>query len=151
MDYFKKKFIFIMVCLVSNLAFCGCVIRTLTIDSEPPGAMVYLDDEPIGLTPVTTRFTYYGTRKIAVEKTDVEGRLLYERKTVFEKIDPPYYQYFPLDFFSELILPVKLEDEHYFSYQLESLRQKPKEGRKKEVLKNAEELKERLYLYTPVK
>ena len=127
-----------------SCAACGCVLRSLTIDSEPSGAMVFLDDEPIGETPVTTTFTYYGTRKISLEKIDAEGRLLYERKIVYEKIKPPLYQIFPFDFFSELVIPVKLKDEHYLTYQLEPLKQLPKEETQKNVIKNAGELRDRL-------
>ena len=127
-----------------SCAACGCVLRSLTIDSEPSGAMVFLDDEPIGETPVTTTFTYYGTRKITIEKIDAEGRLLYERKIVYEKIKPPLYQIFPFDFFSELMIPVKLKDEHYLTYQLEPLKQLPKEETQKNVIKNAGELRDRL-------
>ncbi|MDE1889168.1 MAG: hypothetical protein KGI30_02780 [Planctomycetota bacterium] len=113
--------------------------------------MVYLDDEPIGETPVTTTFTYYGTRKIALEKTDAEGRLLYERKIVYEKIKPPFYQIFPLDFFSELVIPGNLKDEHYFSYQLDPLAQLPKEELQKRVMKNAADLREQLNTPASVK
>lgn len=108
--------------------------------------MVYLDDEPIGETPVTTQFTYYGTRKVMLEKTDADGRLLYERKTVYEKIKPPYYQIVPLDFFAEIVLPVKLKDEHYFTYQLSPVEQLPKEEQQERVLRNAGELRGRLNL-----
>jgi len=139
----KKISVFITVCMLSCAA-CGCVLRSLTIDSEPSGAMVFLDDEPIGETPVTTTFTYYGTRKITLEKIDAEGRLLYERKIVYEKIKPPLYQIFPFDFFSELVIPVKLKDEHYLTYQLEPLKQLPKEETQKNVIKNAGELRDRL-------
>jgi len=135
---------FIVLCVFSYTTLCGCVLRSLTIDSEPSGAMVYLDDEPIGETPVTTAFTYYGTRKITIEKTDVEGRLLCERKIVYEKIKPPLYQVFPFDFFSEIVLPVTLKDEHYLTYQLEPLKQLPKEELQKRVMQNAGELRERL-------
>lgn len=124
---------------------CGCVLRSLTIDSQPPGAMVYLDDELIGETPVTTSFTYYGTRKITLEKVDAEGRLMYERKIIYEKIKPPFYQMLPLDFFSELIIPAKLKDEHYLVYQLEPLQEVSKAVRQEEVLKNAEDLRKRLH------
>jgi hypothetical protein len=110
--------------------------------------MVYLDDELIGETPVTTTFTYYGTRKITLEKVDAEGRLLYERKIIYEKIKPPFYQILPLDFFSEIILPMELKDEHYFTYQLDQLHQLSKTERHEGVVKNAEELRERLN--TPV-
>ena len=106
--------------------------------------MVYLDDEPVGETPVTTSFTYYGTRKISLEKRDAEGRLLYERKVIYEKIKPPLYQVFPIDFFSEVVIPAKFKDEHNFTYQLEPLKKISKEERQKQVLKNAEELKGRL-------
>ena len=140
----QQVFMCVVVCLFICATFCGCVLRSLTIDSKPSGAMVYLDDEPIGETPVTTTFTYYGTRKISLEKTDAEGRLLYERKIVYEKIKPPLYQIFPFDFFSEIVVPVKLKDEHYVVYQLEPLKQLPKEEIQKKVMKNAEELRERL-------
>jgi len=123
---------------------CGCVLRSLTIDSQPPGAMVYLDDELIGETPVTTTFTYYGTRKITLEKVDAEGRLTYERKIIYEKIKPPFYQILPLDFFSELVIPAKLKDEHYFVYQLDPLKEVSKAERQEEVMRNAEELRKRL-------
>ncbi len=38
----------------------GCVERTVTITSEPDNALVYLNDEEIGRTPVTVSFTFYG-------------------------------------------------------------------------------------------
>src|SRR5574341_115606 len=143
-QFVKQIFVFVTLCLFNCTIFCGCVLRSLTINSEPSGAMVYLDDEPIGETPVTTTFTYYGTRKIMLEKTDIEGRLLYERKIVYEKIIPPLYQIFPLDFFSEHVMPVELKDEHYFTYQLEPLKELPKEKKQEQVMKNAKEVKERL-------
>ncbi len=140
----NSVFVFSILSLFLGILLCGCVLRSLTIDSEPPGARVYLDDEPIGETPVTTTFTYYGTRKITLEKVDAEGRLLCERKIVYEKIKPPFYQILPLDFFAEIVLPLKLKDEHYFTYQLDPLLQLPKAERQEQVINNAEELRERL-------
>ena len=141
--FFRFSLFVACICLSPGI-FCGCVLRTLTIDSHPSGAMVYLDDEPVGETPVTTSFTYYGTRKISLEIRDAEGRLLYERKVIYEKIKPPLYQVFPIDFFSEVVIPAKFKDEHNFTYQLEPLKKISKEERQKQVLKNAEELKGRL-------
>lgn len=143
-QFLKRVIVAPIVCVLSGTILCGCVLRTLTINSEPPGAMVYLDDEPIGETPVTTTFTYYGTRKITLEKVDTEGRLLYERKVVYEKIKPPFYQILPLDFFSEIVIPMKLKDEHYFNYQLEPLKPLPRQERQEMVIQNAKELRERL-------
>lgn len=143
-QFFKNIFVFAALFTLSFTILSGCVLRSLTIDSEPSGATVYLDDKLVGETPVTILFTYYGARKIMLEKTDAEGILLYERKIVYEKIKPPFYQIVPLDFFSELILPLKLKDEHYFTYQLDPLKQLPKEELQESVIKNAEELRERL-------
>ena len=42
------------------------------------------------------------------------------------------------------MIPAKLKDEHYLTYQLEPLKQLPKEELQKKVMKNAEELRERL-------
>lgn len=148
MKFLKIIFQSIAPCIAASSILCGCVLRTITIDSEPPGATVYLDDEPIGQTPVTTKFIYYGTRKFTLEKTDIDGRLLAKRLTVYEKIKTPYYQYVPLDFFAELILPIKIEDAHYFLYQLEPVEERPVEEHKEKLLKNASELKERLFQHT---
>ena len=49
-------------------AFSGCVTRSITVKTEPSNALVYLDNELIGESPVTVPFTYYGTRKIMIEK-----------------------------------------------------------------------------------
>ena len=50
----------------------GCVQRRMTIRSNPPGALVYVDDYQIGSTPVSHDFVYYGTRKIRVVKDGYE-------------------------------------------------------------------------------
>lgn len=118
----------------------GCVTRTINIKTMPSGASVYMDDKYIGESPVSIPFTHYGSHKITIEKKDDDGRLVLERKTVFEEIKPPLYERFPIDLFSE-ILPMKLEDVHNLSYQLEEQNQKSIEERKKEILLNSEELR----------
>lgn len=90
----------------------GCVQRRLIIRSNPPGALVYVDDYQIGTTPIATNFTYYGTRKIRLVK---DG---YETLTVMQTIPPPWYQIPPLDFITENLLPGELRDHRTFEYQL---------------------------------
>src|SRR5688500_13325108 len=80
-----------LVCLGS----AGCVQRRRTIRSNPPGALVYVDNHEIGVTPVATDFIYYGTRQIRLVK---DG---YETLTVLQGVPAPWYQYFPIDFFAE--------------------------------------------------
>ena len=41
---------------VLGLVAAGCVERTITVRSDPPGALVYLDDVERGETPCTFRF-----------------------------------------------------------------------------------------------
>ena len=50
----------------------GCttsgVQRTIHITSEPSGALVHLNDEEVGRTPLTVPFTFYGTYDVRLEK-----------------------------------------------------------------------------------
>jgi hypothetical protein len=83
----------------------GCVQRRMTIRSNPPGALVYVDDYQIGTTPVSTDFIYYGTRKIRLVK---DG---YETLTVRQPFPIPWYEVFPLDFVTENLWPWEIRDE----------------------------------------
>lgn len=90
----------------------GSVTRRMTICSDPPGAMVYVDARPIGVTPVSTNFLYYGTRQIRLVK---DG---YETLTVMQPISAPWYEYPGIDFFSENLTPGELRDHRTFNYRL---------------------------------
>lgn len=90
----------------------GCVQRRLTIRSNPPGALVYVDDYPIGTTPVSTDFIYYGTRKV---RLSLSG---YETLTVLQPLPTPWYQYPGLDFVTENLVPGEIRDERVVEYQL---------------------------------
>lgn len=83
----------------------GCVQRRMTIRSNPPGALVYVDDYQVGTTPVSTDFIYYGTRKIRLVK---DG---FETLTVRQPFPLPWYQVFPLDFVTENLVPWEVRDE----------------------------------------
>ncbi len=92
---------------------CGCVQRRMTISSNPPGAIVKVDDVEIGRTPVSTSFVYYGTRKIQLSKAG------YETLTVLQPVPTPWYQWPGIDFVSEHFSPGKINDDRLFSYNLE--------------------------------
>ena len=91
--------------LLLLVAATGCVQRRMTIRSDPPGALVYVDDYQIGTTPVSHDFVYYGTRKIRLVK---DG---YETLTVRQPFPIPWYEIFPLDFVSENLWPGEIRDE----------------------------------------
>ncbi len=90
----------------------GCVQRRMVVRSNPPGALVYGDNREIGTTPVATSFIYYGTREIRLVK---DG---YETLTVKQAIPPPWYEYPPLDFFAENVVPGELRDTRELTFTL---------------------------------
>jgi hypothetical protein len=121
----------------------GCVSRQLTINTDPPGAKVFLDDDLVGESPVKLPFTYYGVRRITIEKRDTEGKLTHKRLVFMAHLRPPYYQFFPLDLVSEVIVPVTFKDEKTFNFQLEPVEFRPPKEVRAELLKNAEELRQK--------
>jgi hypothetical protein len=90
----------------------GCVSRRLTIRTNPPGALVEVDGERLGLTPVSSDFTYYGTREVTISAPG------YETLTVSQPVPPPWYQIFPFEFVSDNLLPFRVTNRHEFVYQL---------------------------------
>lgn len=103
-----------LVLLVGGLLVqVGCVNRRLTIRSNPPGAYVYVDNQPIGYTPVSTHFNYYGTREIRLER---DG---FETLRVRQKFTPPWYQIPPLDLISENFWPRETRDERVLDFQMQ--------------------------------
>jgi hypothetical protein len=94
----------------------GCVERRYVITSDPPGAIVLRNGQPIGATPVDDHFVYYGDYKFTLIK---EG---YETHVAVQHIPTPWYQYFPIDFISENLVPFSITDVHRFHYALEPRR-----------------------------
>lgn len=90
----------------------GCVSRRMTVRTDPPGALVMLEGEKIGYSPVSFDTTYYGTREITLVKPG------YETLTTLQKISPPWYQIPPLDFISDNFLPFKLTNRQDFFYAM---------------------------------
>jgi hypothetical protein len=100
----------LLVCFV--LPASGCVRRRLNVRSNPPGALVYVDNQQIGTTPWGVDFTYYGTREIRLVKAG------YETLTVNQPIPTPWYQIPGIDFISENLVPTKIRDNRTVTYNL---------------------------------
>jgi hypothetical protein len=90
------------------LAGCG-VQRTLEVDSDPPGALVYLNREEVGRTPLRRDFTWYGEYDVALRK---EG---YQTVHQTEWVVAPWWQWPPFDFVAELV-PGRPHDTHRLKY-----------------------------------
>lgn len=95
---------FAVLSLVS-LTAPGCVRRRLTVRTNPPGAMVYVDRQALGASPASTSLTYYGTRHIEVVG---DG---YRTEKVLRTLNPPWYQIPPLDFITETLWPWEIRDQ----------------------------------------
>lgn len=120
-----------LLALVVMLMFGGCVRRRLTVRTNPPGAVVSVDNQLIGTSPAATSFTYYGTREIRVEK---DG---FRTETVKNKVRMPWYQLPVLDFITETLWPWEIRDERIVDIELVPQTLEPSEN----VLQRADQLR----------
>lgn len=100
-------------CALAAIALTGCygqVQRTISIDSEPQGAIVWLNDNEVGRTPVTVPFTWYGTYSVRLEHPG------YEPLVTEARVRAPVYQWIPLDLAFETLVPGVHEDAHAFHF-----------------------------------
>lgn len=120
--------------LVSAVACSGCVERRLTINTEPQGAIVFLNDEEIGTSPVTTSFMWYGDYKVRIRKQGCETIKTHR------KLKAPWYDYLPFDFFAQVVYPGKIVDSYTWQFNL----QPQTEISREKLIKNARNLKQQL-------
>ena len=116
------------------LSLAGCVERKLTINTRPEGAVVVLNDEEIGESPVTVNFNWYGDYRVRISK---DG---YETLNTHRKLKGPWYDYFPFDFFAQIIVPNRIVDSYEWTFELPSEQQISRE----ELIQKAQEMKKQL-------
>jgi len=81
----------------SMLGSAGCVRRTISITSDPPGALVWVNEREVGRTPVEVEFLYYGTYDVRLRKEGFEPLL------TSGDADAPLWDTFPLDLAAEAV------------------------------------------------
>lgn len=114
----NTKYLFeIAVVACGAMFLAGCVERKLTIVTEPPAAVVWLNDEEIGVTPVTVNFNWYGDYNIRIEKPG------YDILNTHQLLERPAHDRFPLDFFAEVLWPGTIEDSYTWTFDLEPFQQ----------------------------
>jgi hypothetical protein len=87
----------------------GCVQQKLTVDSTPPGALVYLNGQEVGRTPMTRQFTWYGDYDVELRK---EG---YQTLKTHAPIIAPWWNWVPFDLFANLL---PLTDHQHIAFTL---------------------------------
>lgn len=75
----------------------GCAQRTLNITSDPPGAIVYLNGQEVGRTPMEYDFKWYADYDVVLRK---EG---YETLKTHRNLSMPWYGVPPIDLGAELV------------------------------------------------
>ena len=93
----------------------GCVERRLRINTSPQGAMVLLNDEQIGVSPVTVTFLWYGDYAVRLTK---EG---YQTLDTHHALKGPWYDTFPFDFFAQILWPGRIVDSFEWTFELQAL------------------------------
>lgn len=103
--------------ILLTVLLTGCVERKLSIKTEPSGARAYVNYDLKGQTPVDVEFTHYGSRVVRLEKSG------YRTKLATFDLDPTWYSYFPVNFFTEVLYPFTITDfrERHFELEGETL------------------------------
>jgi hypothetical protein len=82
---------------VIGSAQSGCVRRTITITSQPPNALLWLNGREIGRTPVEVDFLYYGRYDVQLVADGCEPLL------TSGEAKPPWWDSIPFDFVAEVL------------------------------------------------
>lgn len=106
MLYISSAMSRLIVAIFLGLA-AGCVQRQMSIQSDPPGALVYLNGREVGRTPLEHDFLWYGTYDVQVRQ---EG---YETLKTRTPVIAPWWQWPPFDLFAELFPLTDRRSLHY--------------------------------------
>ena len=98
----------------------SCVERWLQVRSDPSGALVFLDGQEIGRTPLKIPFDHYGTREVLlwVDPEDTPAEVDYQMVAQNLELKAPWYQWFPLDLFFEQLWPGTIVDSWEFDIRM---------------------------------
>lgn len=100
--------------LVCTGMSAGCIERTISINTEPEGATVFLNDDEVGKTPVKVPFTWYGDYDVIIRKAG------YKTLRTNHNVQTPWYAMPGIDLFTECLIPVTVHDDRVLAtYALE--------------------------------
>lgn len=96
-----------------TLVCTGCVERYISITSQPSGALVYLNDDEVGRTPLTVPFTFYGTYDVRLE---ADG---YKPLWTKQPAQAPWWDTVGIDLFAEVVPNAKSHVKWHFEMELQ--------------------------------
>jgi len=117
-----KSRMLLLAMLAGIPVLAGCVERRMTIGSDPPGAVVWVNDVEVGRTPVTVPFEWYGDYDLRFrldknvgtpEKPDIRH---YELHTHMNT-STPWFQWVGVDLFTE-VSPGDFKDKQVWAFQI---------------------------------
>jgi hypothetical protein len=120
----------LIVCVA--LAATGCVQRRFVVQTNVPGAQVFVNNQPAGPSPADFPWDYTGVyefRAVAPGYDPLVQRV---------KIRPKWYEYVGIDLFFEVLYPFNIEDVRRINLEL----QPSAIVRTDELLNRANELRE---------
>lgn len=93
---------------------CGSQ-HVLRVTSQPSGALVRLDEDVIGTTPLEYEFQHFGHRRISLY------RVGYRSYSEPIHLKAPWHARFPWDVFAEILIPLGLDysKEHHVVLELD--------------------------------
>jgi hypothetical protein len=107
----RSTLVFAGICFPA-IVLAGCVERKLTINTEPPGAKILLNDQEIGISPVTVPFNWYGDYWVRISK---DG---YETLDTHRNLKAPLHDHPPFDFATQILYPGQIVDAYEWTFEL---------------------------------
>ncbi len=114
----------------------ACLERRISVVSDPPGALVTINDTEVGRTPLTTSFDYYGSFDVQVRK---EG---FESVSSGRRASTPIYEIPPIDLVATA-LPVPLTTTKTWTFTLTPSPASLTRDQESELLSRARDLRDR--------
>lgn len=125
--------------ILAAAATGGCLKRTISVTTEPPGALVWINDVEVGRTPLETDFTFYGKYDVRIRR---EG---YEPIITSAKAQTPVQEFPGVDILAEAA-PVRMHNVVKWHWNLTPLAEQAqsKEQAEKDLLDRAGALRDQV-------
>lgn len=112
----KRRRVTLLGPCVLILLSTGCVDRRFVVETNVPGAQIYVDGTPIGPSPADSWWEYAGDYQFTAVAPG------YEPLVKKVKLKAKWYQYPPFDLVAEALWPFRIEDVRRVQLTLEPVR-----------------------------